>query len=103
MTPSKRIRGGFTEEGCPGKLQAVGTASVNVNKRNSIVHLQDYKWFAAAKGRRRVRYGAELEKEAGAKSQGALPTRLNGLYIMLYTKASHTVITYKSSGDHARM
>lgn len=82
MTPSGRIRGGFTEKGCPGKLQAMGTASVNVNKRNSIVHLQNYKWFAAAEGGRRVRYGTELKREAGAKSHGALPTRLNDLYIM---------------------
>lgn len=65
MTPSGMIRGAFTEDGCPGKLQAVGIASMNVNKRNSIMHLQNYKWSAVAEGGRRVRYGAELEMEAG--------------------------------------
>lgn len=68
----------------------------NVSKWNSMVCLQNCKWLAVAGGRRKVRYEAELERGAGPKSKGTLPTRLTGLHIMPYTKSSHLVISYNS-------
>lgn len=68
-----------------------------------MVCLLNYKWLAVAGGRKRVKYEAGLERGAGPKSQRTLPTRLNGLHVMLYTKSSHLVTSYNSPEDHARI